>query len=234
MPKKILFVVAHPDDELLGAGAFIHDAAKADHEIAVAVLNTCDTTRYQDDFTQIVADMERTHKEVGISKLYPFCYTDSNFHNADHRKMVQDIEGVMREFQPDYIFTQHPGDINTDHYWTAASCMEAFRLWQRGREEMKPVKALYLMEVQSSTDWALNPSIKKFNANTYIPVTEAGVAAKIRALGLYENVIRPVPHPRSEEALWALPRLRGAQCGMPYAEAFECVFRLEGIVWGTW
>lgn len=227
---KYLFVVAHPDDELLGAGAFIFDAAEKGNEIAVAVLNTCDTTRYQDDFNRIVADMVRSHKVVGISQLFPFRYTDSNFHNADHRQMVQDIEGVIREVQPDYIFTQHPGDINTDHYWTAASCMEAFRLWQRGREDMKPIKGLYLMEVQSSTDWALNPSIKKFEPNTFIPVSEAGVAAKVRSLGVYENVIRPVPHPRSEEALWALPRLRGAQCGQEYAEAFECVFRLEGLL----
>lgn len=234
MPKKILFVVAHPDDEILGAGAFIFDAAKAGHEIAVAVLNTCDTTRYQNDPGTIMVDLKKSHSELGISFVFPFQYKDSTFNSADHRRMVQDIEGVIREFKPDYIFTQHPGDINTDHYWTAASCMEAFRLWQRGREDAKPIKGLYLMEVQSSTDWAMNPSIKKFDPNTYIPVSEAGVSAKVRSLGMYENVIRPVPHPRSEEALWALPRLRGAQCGMPYAEAFECVFRLEGIVWGTW
>ena len=217
--EKYLFVVAHPDDEVLGAGAFIHDAAKAGHKVAVAVLNTCDTTRYEDDFDQIVDDMKRSHRELGVYWCFPFKYQDSNFHNADHRKMVQHIEQVIREFQPDYIFTQHPGDINTDHYWTAASCMEAFRLWQRGREDVKPIKGLYLMEVQSSTDWALNPSIKKFEPNTFIPVSEAGVAAKVRSLGVYENVIRPVPHPRSEEALWALPRLRGAQCSQEYADS---------------
>ena len=228
--SKYLFVVAHPDDEVLGAGAFIYDASKAGHEVAVAVLNTCDTTRYEDDFSGIMVDMEKSHRKVGVSWVFPFQYKDSNFHNADHRQMVQDIEMVIREFQPDYIFTQHPGDINTDHYWTAASCMEAFRLWQRGREDVKPINGLYLMEVQSSTDWALNPSIKKFEPNTYIPVSEEGVLAKIDSLAMYENVIRPVPHPRSFEALMALPRLRGAQCGQEYAEAFECVFRLEGIL----
>lgn len=228
--SKILFVVAHPDDEILGAGAFIHDAAKAGHEIGVAVLNTCDTTRYEDDYSQILKDMEASHRAVGVYCAFPFKYTDSNFHNADHRQMVQNIEGVIRQFGPDYIFTQHPGDINTDHYWTAVSCMEAFRLWQRGRENVKPIKALYLMEVQSSSDWALNPSIKKFDPNTFVPVSKEGVEAKVKSLSMYENVIRPIPHPRSEEALWALPRLRGAQCGQEYAEAFECVFRLEEII----
>lgn len=223
--KKYLFVVAHPDDEVLGAGAFIHDAARRGDEIGVMVLNTCDTTRYDENYDKIVADMKRSHEILGVSRAFPCSYLDSNFHREDHRKMVQDIEAVIRDFQPDVLFTQHPGDINTDHYWTAASCMEAFRLWQRGRELIHPIKEFYLMEVQSSTDWALNPSESRFKPNTYVWVSEQGVEAKIRALEVYENVIRDVPHPRSIEALRALPVLRGAQAGVPYAEAFECVFR---------
>lgn len=226
--SKYLFVVAHPDDEVLGAGAFIYDAVmNRGGEAAVLLFNTCDTTRYEDDYTKIVADLEKSHAFLGISKRYLHTYSDSNMHNADHRQMVQDIEAAIRDFQPDYIFTQHPGDVNTDHYWTAAACMEAFHLFQRGKEKIKPVKALYLMEVQSSTDWALNPAIKVFQPNTYIPVSQEGVEAKINALKAYENVIRPIPHPRSKEALRALPLLRGSQAGVPLAEAFECVFRTE-------
>lgn len=223
--KRHLFVVAHPDDEVLGAGGFIYDAAKMGDEVAVAVLNTCDTTRYADDLTQIKTDLSKSHKLLGVSTAYQFDYLDSNFHNADHRKMVQDIEAVIRDFQPDYIFTQHPGDINTDHYWTAVSCMEAFRIWQRGREELHPVSGLFLMEVQSSSDWAMNPSIKKFDPDTFVEITEDALLAKIDALAVYENVIRPIPHPRSKAALTALPVLRGAQAGVKLAEAFECVFR---------
>ena len=225
-----LFVVAHPDDEVLGAGAFIYDATRRGDEVAVVVLNSCDTTRYEDDLGRIKEDLRESHLILGISWCRMFDYLDSNFHNADHRKMVQDIEQAIRDFQPDNIFTQSPGDINTDHYWTAASCMEAFRLWQRGREQIKPISGLYLMEVQSSTDWALNPAIKVFQPNTFIEVSEDAVNAKIKALSMYENVIRPTPHPRSEEALYALPILRGAQGGVPLAEAFECVFRKVDIV----
>ena len=223
--KKHLFVVAHPDDEILGAGAFIYEAAKKGDEIAVAVLNTCDTTRYKDDYAKIKEDLSLSHSVIGVKKCYLFQYADSNFHNENHRQMVRDIESVIRDFEPDNIFTQSPGDINTDHYWTAASCMEAFRLWQRGREKIKPINGLYLMEVQSSTDWALNPAINVFKPNTYVEVSSEAVYAKIEALLVYENVIRPSPHPRSEEALVSLPILRGAQAGVPYAEAFECVFR---------
>ena len=106
-----------------------------------------------------------------------------------------------------------------------AACMEAFHLFQRGREDVHPITGLYLMEVQSSTDWALNPSESRFEPNTYFEVSYESVIKKIEALNVYENVIRPVPHPRSVEALMALPRLRGAQAGYEYAEAFQCVFR---------
>ena len=227
---KHLFVVAHPDDEVLGAGAFIYDSAKRGDEIGVMVLNTCDTTRYEDKRSQIVEDLNKTHRFLGVSHCFTRAYLDSNFHNENHRQMVQDIEEVIRSFQPDNIFTQSPGDINTDHYWTAASCMEAFRIWQRGREKIKPITGLYLMEVQSSTDWALNPANKKFEPNTYVKVTPDAVQAKVKALGMYENVIRPLPHPRSEEAISSLPLLRGAQAGVPLAEAFECVFRTGATI----
>lgn len=224
MRNKYLFVVAHPDDEILGAGAFIYDAARRGDEIAVAILNTCDYTRYTER-KKLLADMRESHEILGVSQCYTFEYLDSNFHREDHRKMVEDIESVIRDFQPNVLFTQHPGDINTDHYWTAASCMEAFRLWQRGRERVEAIREFFLMEVQSSTDWALNPSESRFNPNTYVWVSQNGVEAKIKALSVYENVIRAAPHPRSVEALRALPVLRGAQSGVPYAEAFECVFR---------
>jgi len=223
--KKHLFVVAHPDDEVLGGGAFIYDAVKRGDQVAALILNTCDTTRYEEDRKKIVSDLLKSHEVLGISKCYLGEYTDSNFHNADHRDMVQFIEGAIRDFEPDTIFTQHPGDINTDHYWTAASCFEAFRLWQRGREDVHPIEGLYLMEVQSSTDWALNPSEKRFNPNTYVPVSDEAVIAKMAALNVYENVIRPHPHPRSMWAIETLPLMRGTQCGAEQAEAFECVFR---------
>lgn len=225
--KRILFVAAHPDDEVLGAGAFIYDAVKRGDQVAVLIFNTKDTTRYKEDPTGLIRDIKASHKVLGVQDRFLYTYDDSNFHNENHRQMVKDIEQAIRCFEPDYIFTQLPGDINTDHYWTAATCMEAFRLFQRGRETIKPIKGLYLFEVQSSTDWALNPAIRKFEPNTFIKVSEEAVNAKIEALKCYENVVRESPHPRSVEALKALPLLRGAQAGVPLAEAFECVYRME-------
>ena len=103
--------------------------------------------------------------------------------------------------------------------------MVAVGFWLGGRVNSHQLEGLYLLEVHSSTDWALYPAEERFKPNTFVKVTAAAVDAKVDALAAYENVIRPIPHPRSTKALYALPTLRGAQAGHPLAEAFECVFR---------
>lgn len=47
----------------------------------------------------------------------------------------------------------------------------------------------------------------------------------MEALGAYKGVMRPYPHPRSEEALRGLAANRGSQAGCDYAEGFESVLR---------
>ena len=51
------------------------------------------------------------------------------------------------------------------------------------------------------------------------------VNAKLNALSLYRGVMRPYPHPRSDEFITGLAAYRGGQFHMNYAEAFEVVLR---------
>ena len=81
------------------------------------------------------------------------------------------------------------------------------------------------MQVLYATDWGVNSAMNPFRANTFVEVREEGVRKKIEALSRYRGVMRPYPHPRSEEALMGLAAYRGAQAGMVYAEAFESAFR---------
>ena len=81
------------------------------------------------------------------------------------------------------------------------------------------------MEVLSSTEWSINSAMDKFNPNLFIEIGKDGVESKIKALKAYRGVMRPYPHPRSEEALTGLAAYRGAQVGCYYVEAFECVLR---------
>ena len=108
---KHLFVVAHPDDEILGAGAYIYERAKAGDEIGVMVLNTCDTTRYDECRTKIVDDLRVSQKIVGVKKTWLCEYRNHvRFRSSERRQPAGSssvsfsdysrIPGYRRRFRP--------------------------------------------------------------------------------------------------------------------------------------
>ena len=61
-------------------------------------------------------------------------------------------------------------------------------------------------------------------SNFFVEIGREGVQTKLNALKSYVGVMRPYPHPRSDEAIEGLAAYRGVQAGCNYAEAFELVF----------
>ena len=106
---------------------------------------------------------------------------------------------------------------------TSYAAQAASRLFQR-REGIPPLRQFVYMEVLSSTEWSFDSSANRFSPNLFVEVGKEGVDVKINALAAYTGVMRPYPHPRSEEAIEGLAAYRGVQAGCNYAEAFECVF----------
>ena len=64
-----LVVVAHPDDEVLGAGATIHKLIKQGHEVAVAIMVSQAAARK--DLSSSLADDEKEALNIlGVTKTY--------------------------------------------------------------------------------------------------------------------------------------------------------------------
>ena len=55
------------------------------------------------------------------------------------------------------------------------------------------------MEVPSCTEWKINNAMNSFRPNIYVEVGLEGAEAKCKALSMYRGVMRPYPHPRSNE-----------------------------------
>lgn len=222
---KYLIVVAHPDDEVLGAGASIWKWACTGSQVDVCIMCTEAKARaFRPEDKELDDDMHAALKYIGVNKEYEGSFPNIEMNTVPHLQLVQFIESAIKESEPDIIITHHPADTNNDHLQTSMACQEAIRLFQR-RPDVKRLKEFWYMEVPSCTEWKINNAMQTFNPNCFVAVGKEGIDAKIEALGLYRGVMRPYPHPRSKEFIFGLAAYRGSQFLLNYAEAFEVVLR---------
>lgn len=217
-----LFVVAHPDDEVLGAGATIHKLINQGENVAIAIMSGHAAARANLSDT-LSEDEANAMSILGVNKVFHADFPNIKMNTVPHLELVQFIEGCIKEWQAEAIITHHPSDVNVDHQETSKAAIAACRLFQRV-EGMHSLKLFAYMEVPSSTEWSLNVAENRFQPNLFVEVGKTGVDVKISALKAYTGVMRPYPHPRSVEAIQGLASYRGAQSGRDYAEAFESVF----------
>ena len=218
-----LIVVAHPDDEVLGAGATIRKLIDAGNRVAVCTLVANVAARANPSQT-LSDDEQEAFAVLGITRSYHADFPNIRMNTIPHIEVVQFIERCIEDFGADAIITHHPSDTNNDHVVTSYAVQAASRLFQR-RENVPPLKLLLYMEVPSSTEWSFDSSANRFAPNYFVEIGKQGVETKLKALSAYKGVMRAYPHPRSNEAIEGLAVYRGVQAGCNYAEAFECVFR---------
>lgn len=222
---KYLLVVAHPDDEVLGAGASIYKWTHSGDNVDVCIMSTDAKARaFRPEDNELNDDLNSSSDFLGIGRKYEYSFPNIEMNTVPHLQLVQAIEKAILDSQPDVVITHHPADTNNDHLQTSLACQEAVRLFQR-RPEVKPITEVWYMEVPSCSEWAINSALKKFEPNCYVEVGEDCVDAKIKALSMYRGVMRPYPHPRSTEYIKGLAAIRGGQWGLNYAEAYEIVLR---------
>ena len=217
-----LFVVAHPDDEVLGAGATIEKLVSQGHKVAVAIMSGHAAARKNLSDT-LAEDEANAMKIMGVDKVYHADFPNIKMNTVPHLDIVKFIESCIDDWKAEAIFTHHPSDVNIDHQETSNAAIAACRLFQR-TDNVPKLHMFAYMEVLSSTEWSLNSADNRFTPNYFVEVGKEGIDTKIEALSAYTGVMRPFPHPRSKEAIEGLAAYRGAQSGCSYAEAFETVF----------
>lgn len=219
---RYLVVAAHPDDEVLGAGAMMHKASGNGDEVYVCLLSHWSPTR--DD--NLMDGIASSHSILGVKKSYVGDFGCMRFKDEDHHAIVRFIETAIRDCQPDILITHHPADVHVDHGITSECCMEASKLPMRQIANIQPIRKIMYMEVSSSTDWNVSTANGVFVPNVFVGVSEEDLAKKVNAIGVYKDVIRKAPHPRSREVINAMAVLRGSQSGLMAAESFQMVFEL--------
>jgi LmbE family N-acetylglucosaminyl deacetylase len=218
--STVLVVAAHPDDEVLGAGATAARRAAAGDAVHLAILGEGITSRPGADRAAVRALQDDARAVAGMLGAKSVVFgelPDNRFDTVALLDIVQKVEGWVREVDPEVVYTHHPGDLNIDHRLTFQAVLTATRPVPGCR-----VREVYAFEIASSTEWAFGRLAAPFSPTVFEDAAST-IELKIACLERYRGEHRAFPHPRSGEALRALARRWGSVVGLPYAEAFELI-----------
>ena len=217
---KILVVVAHPDDEVLGCGGAILIAKKTGCEVNVICLGEGVSSRFKnfDSINRLKAHNKRISQFkscIKRLKINDFILEDrlcNQFDNVSLLSIVKSIEIAIKKFKPNIILTHNEFEVNIDHKITHQAVETAVRPVKEST-----IEKVYSFEIPCSGNWTLN---KKFLPNTYLNIKSVW-KDKIEAWKIYKDEIRPFPFPRSIKSLQTIAHYRGLQSGLELAEAYK-------------
>jgi LmbE family N-acetylglucosaminyl deacetylase/RimJ/RimL family protein N-acetyltransferase len=222
-PLKVLAVVAHPDDEVLGCGGTLIKHADVGDEVSVAILGEGKTSRYElgDNQANSENELKRFETEIkgamellGVKHLFRSKFPDNRFDSVDLLDIVKVLEKLKEELHPDIVYTHHRFDINLDHLITAQAVTTAFRPIAG---EM--VSKLLAFETPSSTEWQTPGHGMDFSPNHYVDISSL-LDRKLKALECYQSELRLYPHPRSLKSIELIAKRWGINVGLFAAEPF--------------
>lgn len=213
--RNALVLVAHADDETLGAGGAIQKLVKGGWAVDVVILS--------DGLLSVRGAVEDNRpgakaacKRLGVAAPRFLGFKDQKF----DLEAVADLANAVSslKLEPDLIISHADTDLNLDHRITC----EVAKIV--GRPKKKPV-SLLACEIPNTTFWNGRP----FAANYYVDIS-AELDVKIEAFACYTNELQVYPHPWSREGLKILAQYHGMQCGFKNAEAFQVIRAYEGLL----
>lgn len=229
--KRIMLVVAHPDDELLGLGAsmnrLIRDFGAIVHVVILGEGITSradkrDTLAFKEELEVHRSNIMAAAKNIGFQSNSIYDFPDNRFDTVALLDIIKVVEKEKKSFSPEIIFTHHGGDVNIDHQRTFEAVITACRPMQ---DEV--TKLIFTFETPSGTEWRASSDPRIFIPNFFLNVSESNINAKIKGMECYQFEKRAFPHPRSPEALKIQALRWGVSVGTEFAEAF-CLIR--GII----
>ncbi len=213
--RKALILVAHADDETLGAGGVIQKLVKRDWAVSVVIMSDGVLTS-RGETQDNREDARRACAVLGVEAPTFLGFKDQYFDTFPMADLAN-AAGALG-IDPDLIITHADTDLNLDHRMVSDVAKII------GRPKRKPV-AILACEIPSTTNW----NGETFPANYYVGIDDE-IERKIEAFAEYSGELQPDPQPWSREGLRTLARYHGMQSGHAYAEAFVVVRGGDGLL----
>jgi LmbE family N-acetylglucosaminyl deacetylase len=119
---RILAIGAHPDDIEFGCGGTLSKYARQGHEIFMLVMTDGASGG---DVAIRRREQEESARILKATKLFWGEYPDTAI--PLDRALIQRVEGIIQEVQPEFIFVHYGDDTHQDHRNLSTSTMTATR-----------------------------------------------------------------------------------------------------------
>lgn len=223
MKEKVLVIVAHPDDEILGCGGTLIKHISKSDIVQVVFTSDSESNRFENVNSASKRIIKRQEIAQNVSKKLSFKkpiflnYPNLKLSRDDITSMNKMIKNIINSYQPTIIYTHYPYDVHHDHRATYEATIVACRPLNRFK-----IKKIITFEIPSATEFSYVPNKISFTPNYFINI-EKEMNKKIKILKYYKNELLSYPSIRSFQGVKNLTQYRGNMVNLKYAEAFEIV-----------
>lgn len=216
IPKRMVVIAPHPDDETLGTGATIARYARAGVEVSVLIVSGHLPPLYpQAAFDTTRREADAALKVLGASRWEFLQIPATKVHEAPVAEVNGKISGFLRSINPEVVLLPFP-DRHIDHRVIFDASVVACRPVHAAAPRL-----VMAYETLSETHWNA-PGIEPAFGPEFFVDTTGYMEQKCAALNCYASQVHNSPS-RSVEACMALAKFRGSQNGCGYAEAFKVI-----------
>lgn len=226
--QRVLMIAPHPDDEVIGCGGLISRVKRAGGEVYVLFMTVGETADVSDAGRSTAAErlleVEQVADFLGFDGHHVAFPGDQYHLRLDAVPRLRLVSMIERDsvvsiaaLEPTVVLLPHGSSYNQDHRRTAQAAITALRPTDA---TVRHQPDLVLAYEQVADGWTTDPLPPPA---VFVELTDADLEQKIKALSLYASQHREHPSSRSGAALRSLAVVRGAQAGMPLAEAFHCL-----------
>lgn len=212
---SVLVIAAHPDDEILGAGATLARHVRDGEDVHAVVMAEGATSRYEDGMVpQLQKAAMRAAEQIGFASIRFENLPDQRLDAMPLIDITQRVEQLVTELQPEIVYTHYPEDVNLDHGVVARAAWTACRPYR-----LPGLRRFAVFETPSSTEWGWPLGGNGFRPNSFVDVSGV-LEIKLAAMECYESELRDYPHPRSVRSLTERAATWGSTIGARFAEPF--------------
>lgn len=223
---RVVVASAHPDDETLGAGGTLLLHGAAGDEIHWLIATRAGPPRWDaETVRQKEAEIQDVAAAYGMRSVRRLPFGAAEIDRVPIREVIEAVASALDDVRPDRVYTVHPGDVHSDHRVLFEALQAAAKPFRR-----RAGPSLVLAwETLSSSHQAFAATAPPFRPQVYVPLTADILEAKIAMMERFRTETQEDPLPRGPAAIRAQARIRGAEMGVEYAEAFEVLRGIERI-----